>query len=194
MRVAHKTAGRTIVASALRFSVVAFIALAGKQSLAASAPDYPTKPVTFFALSGPGSGFDTTTRAVANALIKEKLVKVPLPIENSPNSAQAMTLVLHELTTNAAKYGALSTGQGHVDVSITRDDAGGVVVAWTERGGPKVAPPTHVGYGTQVIRDSIAHELDAKVDLAFPTTGVVCTITLPQKALAARPAPKAEQI
>ena len=59
---------------------------------AASASNYPDKPVTFFALSGPGSGFDTTTRAVANAITKEKLVKVPLPIENSPNSTQAMTL------------------------------------------------------------------------------------------------------
>ena len=48
--------------------------------------------MTFFALSGPGSGFDTTMRAVANALVKEKLVKVPLPIENSQNSIQAMTL------------------------------------------------------------------------------------------------------
>ena len=48
--------------------------------------------MTFFALSGPGSGFDTTIRAVANALVKEKLVKVPLPIENSQNSIQAMTL------------------------------------------------------------------------------------------------------
>jgi putative tricarboxylic transport membrane protein len=92
MRVNCKTPGRRIVAAATRLSVIAFIALAGKQSLAASAADYPAKPVTFFALSGPGSGFDTTTRAVANALTKEKLVKVPLPIENSPNSTQAMTL------------------------------------------------------------------------------------------------------
>lgn len=92
MRMACKTFGTTIVSSAMRFSVVAFIALAGEQSVAASASDYPAKPVTFFALSGPGSGFDTTTRAVVNALTKEKLVKVPLPIENSPNSTQAMVL------------------------------------------------------------------------------------------------------
>ena len=92
MRLDYKTARRRMLSSAARFSVVACIALTGNQSIAASAPEYPTKPVTFFALSGPGSGFDTTTRAVANALIKEKLVKVPLPIENSPNSTQAMTL------------------------------------------------------------------------------------------------------
>lgn len=92
MSVTCKTARRRIAASATRLSVIAFIALAGEQSLAASAANYPAKPVTFFALSGPGSGFDTTTRAVANALTREKLVKVPLPIENSPNSTQAMTL------------------------------------------------------------------------------------------------------
>ena len=92
MSVTRKTAGRKIVSSAVMFSAVAFVALAGKQGFAASAPDYPTKPVTFFALSGPGSGFDTTIRAVANTIIKEKLVKVPLPIENSQNSIQAMTL------------------------------------------------------------------------------------------------------
>jgi putative tricarboxylic transport membrane protein len=92
MSVTSQTAGRKTVSTAIAFSAAAFIALAGKQSLAASAPDYPAKPVTFFALSGPGSGFDTTTRAVANALVKEKLVKVPLPVENSGNSLQAMTL------------------------------------------------------------------------------------------------------
>lgn len=92
MRLTCNTAGRRIVSSATRISVIAFIALAGNSCLAASASNYPEKPVKFFALSGPGSGFDTTTRAVANALTKEKLVKVPLPIENSPNSTQAMTL------------------------------------------------------------------------------------------------------
>ncbi len=92
MNWASRTAGRKLVASAMGFSAVAFITLAGDQSPAASTSGYPDKPVTFFALSGPGSGFDTTTRAVATALTKEKLVKVPLPIENSPNSTQAMTL------------------------------------------------------------------------------------------------------
>ena len=53
MRVACKAAGRTIVSSAMRVAVVAFTALAGTQSLAASAPDYPAKPVTFFALKEP---------------------------------------------------------------------------------------------------------------------------------------------
>ncbi len=48
--------------------------------------DYPSRPVTFLSLSAPGSGFDTTTRAVVNTLVKEKMVKVPLPVENASNS------------------------------------------------------------------------------------------------------------
>ena len=91
MSMACRSVRKQLVLLLIPFSLVA-IASIGKPSLAASAPDYPVKPVTFFALSGPGSGFDTTTRAVANALVKEKLVKVPLPIENSQNSIQAMTL------------------------------------------------------------------------------------------------------
>lgn len=92
MSMACRPVRKQLVSLLIPFAALATIASIGKPSLAASAPDYPTKPVTFFALSGPGSGFDTTTRAVANALVKEKLVKVPLPIENSQNSIQAMTL------------------------------------------------------------------------------------------------------
>src|SRR5688572_30765911 len=91
MSMASRSVRKQLVSLLIPFSLLA-TASVGNPSLAASAPDYPAKPVTFFALSGPGSGFDTTTRAVANALTKEKLVKVPLPIENSPNSTQAMTL------------------------------------------------------------------------------------------------------
>jgi len=56
--------------------------------------NYPTKPVLFLAQSKPGSGFDTTTRAITNALIKEKLVSVALPVENAPSSAVGPTMVV----------------------------------------------------------------------------------------------------
>jgi len=64
-----------------------FMAFTG-ESFAAGAPgaDYPSRPVTFLSLSAPGSGFDTTTRAVVNTLVREKMVKVPLPVENASNS------------------------------------------------------------------------------------------------------------
>ena len=92
MSMACRAVRKQLTSLSITFSALAVIAFTAEAGLAASAPDYPAKPVTFFALSGPGSGFDTTTRAVANALTREKLVKVPLPIENSPNSTQAMTL------------------------------------------------------------------------------------------------------
>ena len=64
-----------------------FMAFTG-EPVTAGAPgaDYPSRPVTFLSLSSPGSGFDTTTRAVVNTITKEKLVKVPLPVENASNS------------------------------------------------------------------------------------------------------------
>jgi len=60
----------------------------------AQEPKYPTKPVIFLAQSTPGSGFDTTTRAVANTLVKEKLVPVALPVENAPSSSVGPTMVV----------------------------------------------------------------------------------------------------
>ena len=65
---ACKAAGRLIVSMATRLSAVVAIGLVGTQSLAASAPDYPTKPVTFFSMGAPGSGFDTTTRQLSACL------------------------------------------------------------------------------------------------------------------------------
>jgi putative tricarboxylic transport membrane protein len=92
MSMVCRSVRKQLVSLFIPFVALAAVASVAKPSLAASAAAYPVKPVTFFALSGPGSGFDTTTRAVANALVKEKLVNVPLPIENSQNSIQAMTL------------------------------------------------------------------------------------------------------
>jgi len=72
-----------VITPALGFMVFMGVSVAvGAQKGA----DYPSRPVTFLSLSAPGSGFDTTTRAVVNTLVKEKMVKVPLPVENASNS------------------------------------------------------------------------------------------------------------
>jgi len=88
--------------------------------------------------------------------------------------------VLHELTTNAAKYGALSRPRGRVCVRWQRLAHEGVPIKlrleWLEQGGPRVAPPTDPGYGTSVIRDLIPYELGGSVELDFPPTGVCCRI------------------
>jgi two-component sensor histidine kinase len=97
-------------------------------------------------------------------------------------ATQAVAMVLHELVTNAAKYGALSSPDGRVSVHWDRPaDAAGatLAIAWRETGGPPVAPSAQSGYGTSLIRDLIPHELGGTVDLVIAPEGVRCTIVIP---------------
>jgi PAS domain S-box-containing protein len=94
-------------------------------------------------------------------------------------ATQAVAMVLHELVTNAAKYGALSSPEGRVSVEWDAPD-GSLSIAWRETGGPPVAASTpQSGYGTSLIRDLIPHELGGKVDLVMAPEGVRCTIVIP---------------
>jgi PAS domain S-box-containing protein len=92
---------------------------------------------------------------------------------------QALAMVIHELVTNAAKYGALSSPAGRVSVSWDLDDSEILTIAWRECDGPPVAAPVHGSYGSSLIRDLIPHELDGAVDLTFPFEGACCKITIP---------------
>ena len=97
-------------------------------------------------------------------------------------ATQALAMVLHELATNAAKYGALSTPHGRVEVSWNRgagEHAANLSILWREIGGPAVAVPPVGRYGVSVIRDLIPRELGGSVDLAFAPGGVCCTIDIP---------------
>jgi PAS domain S-box-containing protein len=101
----------------------------------------------------------------------------------SAAQTQALAMVLHELVTNAAKYGALSTPGGRVLVSWDRqrneNAAESLIIVWQERGGPPIAAPIRSGFGTSLIRDLIPHELGATVDFVFAPDGVCCKITIP---------------
>jgi two-component sensor histidine kinase len=92
-------------------------------------------------------------------------------------------MVVHELVTNAAKYGALSRSQGRVFVRWKIEQQPGrepfLQLVWRETGGPRVTPPLEKGFGTSTIRDLLAYELGGKVALRFEPEGVVCTIELP---------------
>ena len=96
---------------------------------------------------------------------------------------QALAMVLHELVTNAVKYGALSTADGRVSVNWERrsgeDGAPRLTMAWRENGGPPTIAPTRPGYGTSLIRGLIPHELGGVVELVFATDGVRCDIEFP---------------
>ena len=97
-------------------------------------------------------------------------------------ATQAVAMVLHELATNAAKYGALSTPHGRVEVSWTGDlgnDAASLSITWREIGGPAVAASPDCRYGASIIRHLIPHELSGSVDLAFAPGGVCCKIQIP---------------
>jgi PAS domain S-box-containing protein len=106
----------------------------------------------------------------------------------SAEAAQSMAMVLHELVTNAAKYGALSTRDGRASVRwhlLVSGDAGArLCFEWQETGGPIVQPSKRPGYGTEVIRNLLPHELGGKVDMAFPSDGVRCRLDVPLSRLA----------
>ena len=101
------------------------------------------------------------------------------------DATQSLAMVLHELVTNAAKYGALSTPSGYVSVRWDRqlngNSSAGLVVEWQEMDGPTVVAPSRSGYGTSVIQDLIPYELGGAVDLSFAADGVRCRIAIPCK-------------
>ena len=112
-------------------------------------------------------------------------------IRVAPKLAMSLAVVLHELATNATKYGALSSPEGRVDISwTTRNNPHfALKLTWRESGGPPVKPPVKKGFGTTLIERSVPHELGGTVSLRFPPEGVeaVFTIPLAPAAAAARP-------
>src|SRR5262245_6129277 len=99
-----------------------------------------------------------------------------------PEAGQAIAMVLHELATNAAKYGALSTKQGRVSIRWHRQVNGRprfhLVFEWKETGGPPVTPVGEPSYGTSTIRELIPYEFGGLVDLVFAPEGVQCRLEL----------------
>jgi two-component sensor histidine kinase len=97
-------------------------------------------------------------------------------------AAQAVAMVLHELTTNAAKFGALSKRNGRVLLKWCWRQNGRdtrLAIEWKEVGGPPVVPPSRSGYGTSVVRELIPFELGGTVDLVFAVDGLECRLELP---------------
>ena len=101
----------------------------------------------------------------------------------APQAALSFAMVLHELGTNAVKYGALSTPTGHVKVRWSVTDGEVLHFAWSEHGGPAVQPPSRRGFGSRLIQRSLASDLQATVEHEFPPEGVVLTLEAPLAAL-----------
>ncbi len=96
-----------------------------------------------------------------------------------PNTAQTVAISLHELATNAAKYGSLSAADGRVEITWSRTTDRRLSLCWIESGGPAVTPPTHRGFGTRVMENMIVYQLKGKVRLDWPKQGLTCEIVLP---------------
>lgn len=96
--------------------------------------------------------------------------------------ALALSMALHELATNATKYGALSQEGGRVSLAWrARPDDGAwrVDLTWQERGGPAVVPPRRRGFGTRLLTQGLKHDLHGDATLAFAPEGLICRITAP---------------
>jgi len=98
-----------------------------------------------------------------------------------PKSALAVAMAVHELATNAAKYGALSNGSGRISVqwAVAEQDAPHLQIVWTETGGPKVAAPSSKGFGSRLIERGLAGQLGGEAVIDYRETGVVCRIMAP---------------
>jgi PAS domain S-box-containing protein len=106
------------------------------------------------------------------------------PIALTPGHSVAISMVLHELGTNAAKYGALSHSNGRLRVEWRNADLHGrpeVELIWEERGGTGVAPPAERGFGSQLIEQAVSYQLGGRVTMDYAPEGLVCRISFPLK-------------
>ena len=111
---------------------------------------------------------------------REARVQVDGPsILLEPNAAQVIAVSLHELATNAAKYGALSVPEGQVQIEWSRARNGRLGLRWNEKGGPPVAPPTHRGFGSRVMENMVRGHMKGEIRFDWRAEGLTCEITLP---------------
>jgi two-component sensor histidine kinase len=99
-------------------------------------------------------------------------------IEISSRHTLGLSLALHELATNAAKYGALSRPEGHVSVRWHVED-GILHLAWDEAGGPPVTKPTQTGFGSRLLELLLVQDLGGTIELDYSVSGLRCAITAP---------------
>lgn len=178
-------------------NVLATVQAIARQTFGHSSAD-PVAIETFTArLAALGRAHDLLTReswedAELSSIVRETLAPYAIQrftiegpaLKLRPRSVVAMSLALHELATNAAKYGALSVPGGHVDIAWSlHDDAQPTFsLSWCETGGPPVDTPSEKGFGSKLITQILAAELSGDVQLAYERTGIRCTVTAPVEA------------
>lgn len=142
-------------------------ALAAAQALLI---DAETKPATFL---------HVVRQALAAHASNDAQFTVSGPeIVLAGRQAHALTVALHELATNAAKYGALSSASGTVEIEWT-DEGGQLTFVWRERGGPVVSIPVRTGFGTSLVTVNLRAAFAGAVELSFDPLGVECRLQAP---------------
>ena len=140
-----------------------------------------------------GNWAGTDLASVAKAAVDEHAggenrfhIEGPI-VSLTPATALTFTMALHELCTNAVKYGALSQSTGTVSIvwQVKENEAQSILhLEWTEMGGPPVTPPTRKGFGSRLVERALAMELSGEVRIHYEPAGVVCTIDAPLPQLA----------
>ena len=117
---------------------------------------------------------DVVTRAL-DAFAQGQVKVSGAPLNVSPRHALTLSMALHELATNATKYGALSCSDGHVDVQWSVQE-GTLQLNWVESGGPAVVRPDRKGFGSRLLEELIVHDLGGRSQLTYDPSGVRCSI------------------
>lgn len=130
---------------------------------------------------GPAS-FQALVNAEAGAYLGGKAERVLMDGPDAliaPEAFTTIALVMHEMVTNSAKYGALSDNRGHVKIATTFDGLGRFNIAWSEYGGPPVKAPTRRGFGSTVIERSILHDLKGEARIEYIASGLRAEFLIP---------------
>lgn len=107
-------------------------------------------------------------------------------VELHAKAAMSLAMALHELCTNASKYGALSSETGAVNIGWALTEGHKVIMTWRESGGPPVAPPSGEGFGSRMIQRALAADMGATVKFDYAPAGLTCTIIAAETALLGR--------
>jgi PAS domain S-box-containing protein len=128
-----------------------------------------------------GAHLDVLVREELAAFLSARPGKVQVsgpPVRLKPEAAQGIAMVLHELATNAAKYGALSADSGALSVAWTAD-GDSLRLTWTERGGPPVEPPSRHGFGSTLLRGTIERQLGGEIEVRWEREGLSAALRIP---------------
>ena len=126
---------------------------------------------------------DIVSRTLAVHATDGRFVSHGPHVRLPPKAAVPLAMTLHELATNAVKYGALSNEKGHVEIDWSLDNTDPthrkLKLRWAESGGPPVTPPNRRGFGSRLVEHGLAQDIGGEARIDFADSGVVCTIDVP---------------